>query len=270
MGLSVEISIGDSLGRLVNKDAFKRKEPDKSYSLETIGKLIHTIEVNDDLKLVGYAGLDLAYEAQKPLGKDVLAHWSWLRGMRNSVRSSLGKDRLPADFNEPERATDLMFGYAAEGKLASGKTEDGTEWRWETLALDLKLRPSEKRATLALSGTLGVGEVQGLVKAGFSKTIKRGPKPDTAALKKTVQEKKKAYIDLLDQQPVDKKPDCGGNADRDHELCKAGRDWQKASKDLEEAQDNTWRARLSAGHVGLFQLPAALKVLFDFVVSLFQ
>ena len=269
MGLSVEISIGDSLGRLVNKDAFKNKEPGKSYSLETIGKLIHTIEVNDDLKLVGYVGLDFAYEAKKPLGKDVLAHWDWLRGVRNSVRSSLGKDKLPPDFDEPERATDIMFGYGAEGKLASGKTDDGTEWRFETLALDGKYRPADKRLTLALSGTLGVGEVEGLVKAGFSKTIKRGPKPDTAALKKTVQEKKKAYIDLL-EQPRDRKPDCGGNADRDHELCKAGRDWQKATKDLEEAQDNTWRARLSAGHVGLGQLPGALKVLYDFVVGLFQ
>jgi len=270
MGLSVEISIGDSLGRLVNKDAFKRKEPDKSYSLETIGKLIHTIEVNDDLTLVGYLGLDFAYEAKKPLGKDVVAHWDWLRGKRNTVRSALGKDRLPPDFNEPERATDFMFGYAAEGKLASGKTDDGTEWRFETLALDGKYRASDKRLTLALSGTLGVGEVEGLVKAGFSKTIKRGAKPDTVALKKTEQEKKKAYIDLLDKQPIDKKPDCGGNADRDHELCKAGRDWQKATKDLEEARDNTWRARLSAGHVALGQLPAALKMLFDFVVGLFQ
>ena len=45
---------------------------------------------------------------------------------------------------------------------------------------------------------------------------------------------------------------------------------EKATKDLEEARDNTWRARLSAGHVALGQLPAALKVLFDFVVGLFQ
>jgi hypothetical protein len=59
MGLSIEIAVGDSLGRGFSLDSVKKFQKEKEYSFDITGKLIHTIEVNDDLSFVGSIGLRL-------------------------------------------------------------------------------------------------------------------------------------------------------------------------------------------------------------------
>jgi hypothetical protein len=287
MGLSIEITVGDSMGRQFSLDEYKKQKELKiggSYAFDKVGKLIHTIEVNDDLTLIGFLGLDFAREqnTQKVTG---VTPFEWVRTWRNPARHSwlADKDRalkritammvgeIPSlpEFEEPENAVDVIFGYSAVGKLAATKTEEGTELRFESIALDLKYRPTEKRLTAVLSGEFGVGEIEGIAKAGVSKTIYFKARPDTMPLKKEQQEKLNAFRGAV-SAVTGKMPDCSKTADHDHAVCKAGRELQKKTKDLDELREHTWRARLSLGHVPLLQMAGVFKVLFQLGVGLFK
>ena len=60
-----------------------------------------------------------------------------------------------------------------------------------------------------------------------------------------------------------KMPDCGGNKDYDHAVCKAGRALQSVNKNLSDARDTSWRIRLSAGRMPLGDVLQLLKSLFQ-------
>ena len=292
MGLSLEITIGDSLGMQFSLDEYKKAKQehkdlkvDGSYSLEKIGKLIHTIEVNDDLSLIGYLGLDFAKEMAKQYAIGGETPVEWVRSFRNPSRRSWlsDKDRALKRINgwmvgnveripqleEVSTAVDFMFGYSAVGKLASTTTDEGTELRFESLALDFKYRHSERRLTAVLSGEFGVGDVEGLAKAGVSKTMWGKARPDSMPLKKTQQEQLNAFRGAV-SAVTGTMPDCSAKSDRDHPVCKTGRDLAKTTKDLEELRDVTWRARLSLGHVPLLQMVKVFGTLFQLGAGLFK
>lgn len=274
MGLSVEFTVGDSTGRGFSLDEHRKLKRDPAYSLETIGKVVHTIVVNDELSLVGYIGLDLAYEAKMGPAKEMLARWDWFRGVRRSAASWLrDKDRAlkridgiiagviqPGDaFDEPELGLDIMFGYGVEGRLSSLWRPDPAAVHVDGLALDFKYRHSEKRLTMAVSGTLSIADVDGLVKVGASRQFHFGKAPDTTALKRENLELLVALKERTLEVPG-AMPDCGGNADRDHAVCKAWRAWHESEKKLADARDPAkFRARLSAGHLSLGTLMDLLK-----------
>ena len=151
---------------------------------------------------------------------------------------------------DPEVNLDVMFGYGAEGRIASAGGPDGTFARIEALNLDGKYRHSEKRLTLVLSGTVGLGDVEGAVKLGGSRTFNLGDKPDTVALNRDALAKTIALKELV-LAHTGELPDCGGFNDRDHPICKAAREQASADNKLEEARSSTWRIRLSAGHMSL-------------------
>jgi len=275
MGLSVEVSVGDSMGRLWTKDSLARRGgSEKNYSFDIAGKLIHTIEVNDELSLVGYIGLDRARETSRPIGKDVLGRWDWLRGKRKNASDWLrDKDRAlkridgwiagkvypPSDFEDPEVNTDLVFGYGAEGRIASFGGPEGSAIRLEALNVDGKYRFDDHELTLVVSATAGVGSVDGAVKLGGSKVFHLESKDSVKAKKDTVALKKKALEQLIALKDVvqahtGEMPDCGGNAQHDHPICKAARESAKANKKVEDAGNPSWRVRLSAGHMPLGEL----------------
>jgi hypothetical protein len=140
--------------------------------------------------------------------------------------------------------------------------------RIETLGIDLKYAPDDKELTVGASGTMGVGDIEGAVKAGVSKTFFL-KKPDIPVLKRQQKYWVEEFRDRI-SVVTGKMPDCGANADYDHPVCTAGRELEKVNDKLNDAEDPTWRARLSVGQAPLGQLPGVLKALFWLVVGLFQ
>ena len=129
--------------------------------------------------------------------------------------------------------------------------------RLEAVNLDGKFRPSEKKLTLVLSATAGVGDVEGLVKLGASKAFDFDT-PDTVKLKRTALEKSIALKERV-LAHAENLPDCGGNAAHDDPVCKAWREYMKANKDVEDARNPSWRVRLSAGHMPLGAMLQLIK-----------
>jgi hypothetical protein len=284
--VSIEISLGDSLGRLFTLDEHKKLKKETNYSLELQGKLIHTIEVNDELSLVGYIGLDLAYEAKRGPAKEVLARFDWLRGAKRASRAWLtdknrmlpridswiaGKIPPPSEeIADPELNLDIMFGYGAEGRIASAGGADGKGVRVEALNLDGKFRykngdkddpnDDERKLTLVVSGTVGLGGVEEAVKLGVSWThdFKDQPievkKADARAKSIALKERILAHTGEL--------PDCGGFADHGHPICKDWREYLDANKKVDDAENSAWRVRLSAGHMPLGEVLGLIKSIF--------
>jgi hypothetical protein len=263
--LAIEISVGDSIGR-----AFGPGNKESGYSLDVIGKVIHTIQINDELSVEGSIGLDWAREAKKPIDKEVLGRWDWLRGKRRSLVSvvgengKIGKFVAPPDFEEPEVGTTVTMSYGFNGRLSSiwRSTPVVPKVVIDGAQVDVKIGSEEPekgksrgKVTVALSGTLKPQGTEALVKMGISKEFTWGPDRDTVALRDSVMVKEmwlKAKRVGIEGKP----PDCGGFAARDDEVCKALRDWSKARKELDDERNpsTSWRARLSAGFLPLKEL----------------
>jgi uncharacterized membrane protein YgcG len=267
MGLAVEVSLGDSLGRVWSLDEhWKKKREDNAYSLDLVGKLIHTIEVNDELSLVGYFGLDVAYSAKRGPAKEVLDRWDALRSARRDAASWLrDKDRMlkridgwiagkiyptTSELLDPEIGLDMVFGYGAEGRIASAGGPEGTFARIEAINVDGKYSIADEELELVVSVTAGFGEVEGAVKLGGSKKWYLGEKPDTLKLEKEALDAKLALKDAI-MAHSGELPDCGGFRDRSSKVCVAARVRAKADKEVEDAKNQTWRLHLSAGHMPL-------------------
>jgi hypothetical protein len=265
MGLSLELSLGDSLGR-----SFGPEGKQKNYSLDLEGKLIHTIKINDELSLEGSVGLDLSRESVRGIGQEVLGRWDWLRGARRSVAGGIGSGNwatrwlsgkvAPPDFVEPEWGLDLMLSYAVQGRIGSLWREDTAVVRVDGVALDVKLSLHESEATVALSGTVAAGSVDEAFKLGVSKDFKWGAAEDTVALKDKLAELETRLSERVAAVQGDM-PDCGGFAARDHDVCKALRDLRRTQKKLndERKPGASWRVRLSAGHMSLGEMLDLLK-----------
>ena len=276
--LSIEISLGDSLGRLFTLDEHRRRKRENNYSLELQGKLIHTIEVNDELSLVGYLGLDLAYEAKRGPAKEVLARWDWMRRANRAVNAWLTDrnrmlpridawiaGRIPppsAEIADPELNLDAMFGYGAEGRIASIGEADGKAVRLEALNLDGKFRLTggDRKLTLVLSGTAGLGEVEEAVKLGVSWTYEFGDDP--LEVKKTKARETSLALKERMLAHAGELPDCGGSADHGHPICRDWRAYLQANKDVEDAENSSLRIRLSAGHMPLGEVLGLIKSFF--------
>lgn len=266
--LSLQIEVGDSIGRGF-KLAERKKEP--GYSFDVVGKLVHTIQVNDALSFVGSFGLDVARESEKPIGRDVLSRWDWLRGKRAQVAKAVsGSGRMrswiasyltPGGLEEPEVNADVLVEYAAEGQLQSLWRGDTTAVRIDGLAIDAKIRPPEKKITLALSGSLAIGSQEELIKAGISREFtwgKASAPPDTVALKKQVDE----LTNTLETTTVSGElPDCYLKANKDQSICKTLLELVDAEKKLDKVRNppTRWRARLSAGHMSLSELFSLIR-----------
>jgi hypothetical protein len=265
MGLSIELSVGDSLGR-----AFGPEGKQKKYSLDIEGKLIHTIQINEELSLEGSVGLDLSRESNKGIGQEVLGRWDWFRGVRRSASEGIGSGNwatrwlggkvAPPDFVEPEWGLDLMLSYAVQGRIGSLWRSDTAAVRVDGVALDVKLSLTEDEATVALSGTVAAGAVDEAFKLGVSKDFKWGAPVDTVALKDKVAELETRLSERVAAVQGDL-PDCGGFAARNHEVCKALRDLRREQKKLkdERSPGASWRVRLSAGHMSLGEMLDLLK-----------
>jgi len=276
MGLALEITLGDSTGRGFSLDEHRKLKKDPGYSLELIGKLVHTIEVNDEVSLVGYIGLDLAYESSRGPAKEMLDRWDWMRGVRRSATDWLrdrerylqridqwlaGKVEPQVYSDDPEVGLDVMFGYGVEGRIGSLWGAEQTAVRVDGLAVDMKYRMAEKRLTVAVSATLAIQDVEGVVKVGASKVFVFGAAPDTTVLKREQRELIVGLQDAIIAASLDggQLPDCGGNRDHDHPVCKASRALSAKNKELEAVRGPSWRARLSAGHMSLGALLDLLR-----------
>ena len=264
--LAFEFSIGDSTG-LGTGSGMKS-------SFDVVGKLIHTIQLNDELAIVGQLGLDLARETSLPIGADLLSRWDWLRGKRQARADTL--ERRGGTFNEwraahmrpggledPEVNLDVVVGYAFDGRLQSLWRGDTSTVRLDGLSFDAKIRPSEKKVTFAASGTLAIGSVASVIKIGASKefefdTAKKAT-PDTVALKKQIEQLDKTMeTKSQDGSPL---PDCFVSANKDVEMCKTLKARLKAQKDLDEVRnpETSWRARVSAGQMSIPELVDLIK-----------
>lgn len=265
--LSIEVSIGDSLGRGIGPKG------STGYSLDLVGKLIHTIRINDELSVIGSLGLDLAREAKQPFGQEVLGRWDWLRGKRQAastalaaydgkVASAASKRLAPPSFEEPETGLDVIAGYAVAGRVSSiwSKEPVFSGVQIDGASLDLKIRFEDKKVTAALATTLTVGTVEGAVKLGASREFLFGPKPDTVALKQQIADAEITVGEKLSavQGPT---PDCAAASMRSTDLCKAFWKLQADRKKLasERANDPSWRVRLSAGHMPLGEVLGLLS-----------
>jgi hypothetical protein len=150
MGFELEISVGDSTGRAWKKGSGPK--PDVERSLEIIPKLLHVIEVNDNLTLEGSLALDFARKTTVPeLVKQRLGY----------VTGFLGKpEELDVD-------TDVIISYGAEGTLNLGPRGNV---HLDAVTLDVKFpfyTPRFKQEFM-LAGEFGVGGVDGLVKVGIA------------------------------------------------------------------------------------------------------
>jgi hypothetical protein len=265
MGLSLELSLGDSLGRSLGPEGKQKK-----YSLDLEGKLIHTIKINDELSLEGSVGLDLSRESVRGIGQEVLGRWDWLRGVRRSAAGGIGSGNwatrwlsrkvAPPDFVEPEWGLDLMVSYAVQGRIGSLWRDEAAPIRVDGVALDVKLSLKEDEATVALSGTVAAGSVDEAFKLGVSKDFKWGAAEDTVALKDKLAELETRLSERVAAVQGDL-PDCGGFAARDHDVCKALRELRRTQKKLndERKPGASWRVRLSAGHMSLGEMLDLLK-----------
>ena len=166
-------------------------------------------------------------------------------------------------FEEATLNLDVVFGYGAVGRIASAGGPDGNFFRLEALNLDGKFRPTEKKLTLVLSATAGVADVDGAVKLGGSKVFYLEV-PDTLRWLRDQKTLASEFRYAIADHVVDgKMPDCGGNKDYDHPMCKAGRALQSVSQKLEDARGTSWRIRLSAGHMPLGAVLELIKSLFQ-------
>jgi len=242
MGLAIEISVGDSTGRDLRDPMMKQGKG--GYSLDLVGKLIHTIVINDSVSLEGYVGLDLARESTTPFPKEMLLRWDWL------------SEKLGQKAAKPEVGLDVTIGYAIKSRLWLGKSS----LHLDGVSIDSKISLKEKKQVFAISGTLGLGSVNDLGKLGFSLT-RKGPQTaqpaDTAALKTQLAEARTKRDGALAaaggggvdcERPIDFK-------DRDY--CDAKRDVARLEESLKAASSPApapkatyeWRARFSVGHM---------------------
>jgi len=242
MGLSIEWSVGDSTGRSFGDSTWLKAD----YSLDVVGKLIHTIVINDSLSLEGSIGIDLSRSSKTPLPKEIALRWNWL------------SEKLGQRAATPETGKDLILGYGASGRLWF--------WRWfhlDGVSIDSKISLVKKEQTFAVSGTLGVGDVDALGKLGISVT-RKGPNDatpvDSMAVKSELQ---KARVRRYETAAAGGKANCENppNAlDKAH--CEAVADVRRAEERLASARTPAtpgkakyeWRARFSVGHLSLGEL----------------
>ncbi|HSA54736.1 MAG TPA: hypothetical protein VLE53_03490 [Gemmatimonadaceae bacterium] len=262
-GLSFEISVGDSTGRALGGD--------KAYSLDLEGKVIHTIQLSEEVSLEGSIGLDLSRESNKGPGQEVLARWDFLRGVRRPVANWIGKDGkiasglnraiAPTDFEPPETGLDITASYHVVGPIGSLFGVEDAPIRFEDIGIDAKLSPSDSSVTVGLSAKVvtDVGGAGAMV--GGSKTFGWHQPRDTFALKLKIDQE----YENMSEKVAAVSPeaagqlDCGGFRDRNHDVCKAMREWQKARKALEDARKPTWRFRASVGHIPLGDIRLVIR-----------
>jgi hypothetical protein len=260
--LSIEFALGDSTGR-----GFGLAGKQPGYSLDLTGKLIHTVQINSELSLQGSIGFDLAREAKTGFGKEMLGRWDWLRGVRTTASANLADGRVrraiaPPSLEEPEVGLDLTLSYGFEGRISSIWRADPVfaNVQVEGASLDAKIRFEDKKLTAALSGSLTIGSVEGVVKAGISREFTWGPAPDTVGLK---DQEAAAELKLSERVSAVEgtMPDCVGQTGRATEVCKAYWEWQGIRKKLQDARNPnpSWRARISAGQMSLGQLLDLLR-----------
>jgi hypothetical protein len=269
MNLGFEFSIGDSTGftkREETKTPEEQLTPSETgkvkanNSFDIIGKVTHTIVINDKLTLVGELGIDRA----TAVGKGVLGK------VVNLVQTSREKAcPLPK-----ETTNDLVMSYAAETDVPLGSS-----LTWEGLKLDLKLGDvtgKRDKFVAALSSTLGVGGREGVIKLGGSmeqKLDKETSKKDVKTLEAERNDLKRQLAEArLTLEDSRRSMDAAKKDEKGAPLmvyCDAVRKADKLRQDLESMEKNSrvWRFRASAGHMSLGELLASLKDLVFWITN---
>jgi outer membrane murein-binding lipoprotein Lpp len=244
MRLGFEFSVGDSTGISRNDKALSVKN-----SFDVVGKLIHTIVINQQLTLEGTVGFDRATEGSKGLfGKAI-----------NLVQSY----REAACPLHTETSTDLVVSYAAQTDVPLG-----TNLTWEGLKADFKLTQKRDKFVVALSSSLGIGGRPGVIKLGGSmeqQIDKETSKKDVKVLEAEQNQLKKdlaaARLGLEDAKKEWKEATGAKKAVSYDAYCAESAKVTKLSQDLETMTKDarTWRFRASAGHMSFGELLASLQ-----------
>lgn len=275
VSLAFEVSVGDSLGR-----GFGPGAKDNKYSLDLVGKMITTIQVNDELSFEGSIGLDLSRESSKGIGKEMLDRWDWLRGKRRALAAyladtsgtatdsagriakltkNLGKSIQPGEMDDPEPGLDVVIGFAAKGRISSIWKDSASLVEVDGVSIDAKISLKDPKYTIGISGTLAINGLDEIVKFGLSKEFKYGTPPSLQALQDSVISAEDRFREkaAATKPPY---PECGLQT-RDQEICKATLGFIKARKNLAEAKNppKTWRFRVSAGQIPLGKVLDMLK-----------
>jgi hypothetical protein len=250
MGFELEIEIGDETGRAWSDKSGRR--PKIERSLEVTPKLKHVIKVNDDLKLEGSIALTFARETSIP--NEVLQRLGYVTGFLEAPKPSADKE------------LEVTISYGASGRLALGPRGNV---HLEKVQVDVKfpfLTPRFEQE-FVVSGELGVGNVEELIKVGLA--FKR---TNLQALHDALGKERKKRYDAGTKLTAAETGECAAGAAVSPEKakwCAIDARIKAIEKTLAEhaafpdpskkKSDWEWKLRASVGHMSLGDVLALIK-----------